>query len=189
MRLGGSLLGVPFTSALIAVLAACGTPTGSPAPSSMSHDCFRLHWEPDTEGAASRAAALRSADIVSYEWSTHTLTVTAATATAVPRQPPLSGVPFAIDIDGQRAYSGLFYTTWSSSGTRSPVIMVDYASPTGSLPGAPRPHVSDSRQPHDLVRLEILRAIPSDYGVHPDPRDNGRVRACFARLGKLGPAD
>jgi len=123
-----------------------------------------------THVALSETPVISDADIVDYDFTTHSLRVTPAALARIPR-PLVEGTPFVVVADGQRIYLGVFTTGRSSMSFAVPNIMVDR-------------RAMFTNQPADTVLIE--RAYPSSsFGVGPDPRSDARVRQALAALQKL----
>jgi len=109
---------------------------------------------------------LTEKDLASYDWQTHTLTLTHSGAQRIPKLEDVGtgGKAFVIMADGQRCYQGAFWTSLSSCSSSLPVIDV-----------WPR---TDS--------FQIQRAYPSaKFAVGDDPRPDERIRRVLKALGKI----
>jgi hypothetical protein len=105
-------------------------------------------------------------DIVSYDWKTHTLRLTAKGKKKLPQDTAVGvhGKRFVIVADGKRCYRGAFWTSFSSVPCEHPVIDVSK--------GAKE------------VRIE--RAYPrADFAKGEDPRPDERIRKVLKQTGKL----
>lgn len=117
---------------------------------------------------------LTEQDIVSYDWQTHTMTLTEAGEKKIPKTLGTGGKEFMIVADGRRCYRGAFWTSFSSISYPDPII--------------------DVVQRGRTVRIQ--RAYPSErFTTGQDPRPDKRIRQVLEALGKIknaeqdGPAD
>lgn len=107
---------------------------------------------------------ISDADIMNYDFTTHTLRLTPEALARLPR-PPVSGTPFVVTAEGEQIYLGVF-TTWASS--------MSFAVPS---------IVADGRMSTNRSRMAVVidRAYPTaQFGVGPDPRNDPRIRQGFA---------
>jgi hypothetical protein len=110
-------------------------------------------------------------DILNYDFTTHTLRLTAEARARLPR-PPVSGTPFVVTAEGRRIYLGVFTTSLSSVSFAVPSIVVD----------AP---IHTNQPPNTLV---IDRAYPTaQFGSGPDPRGHPRIRRALEKRVSLAP--
>lgn len=111
---------------------------------------------------------LTAADIVSYDWNTHTMELTDRGASSIPaaKEVGVHGKPFVVVADGQRCYVGAFWATYSSVAHFNPVIILPFGIKTNSV--------------------TISRAYPSEkIGKGDDPRTDKRVLKALSELHKL----
>ncbi len=108
-------------------------------------------------------------DIESYDWKTHTLTVSRSAIQRL-RPPLVWGTPFVVVADGEPIYVGAFYSALSSASCSIPVIMHER-----------------SLNPDPSGRLMIQRAYPGATGdqMAHDPRSDARIKKALQALGKL----
>jgi hypothetical protein len=126
-------------------------------------DLSRLHL--------SEPPLISEADIISYDFSNHIITLKPEAFARIPTIAPVRGTPFVVVADGQRIYLGGFMTPISSFVLAVPSIMVG---PSVSLPNIP------------TNILVIDRAYPSpSFGVGPDPRGDPRIKSALKALRKL----
>jgi len=114
--------------------------------------------------------------IVSYDWSTHTLTLApgerAKLAAELHKNKQLvSGIPFAINIGGKPIYSGKITSLVSSFSLATPVIVIDQK--------IVEPKLSD-----DQLRIQ-LGYPTSQFFQGEDPRGNPQLRTALRSAGKL----
>ncbi|HEY5503634.1 MAG TPA: alpha-L-rhamnosidase N-terminal domain-containing protein, partial [Sedimentisphaerales bacterium] len=118
---------------------------------------------------------LTAADIVSYDWNTHTMELTDNGVRSIPAAPKEVGVygkPFVVVADEQRCYVGAFWTTISSIAYPNPVIEVPLDTKSN--------------------KVTIRRAYPFLYeknGTKKDPRTDKRIFKVLSELGKLKSPD
>ena len=105
-------------------------------------------------------------DLLSYDWSTHTLLLRHSIWHKLP-EPAVHGAPFVVVADGAPLYVGAFWTSISSLSTPVPVIMWD--------------------RRRESTRLAIQRGYPSPKAAEgvADPRANSRLWKVLEELGKL----
>jgi hypothetical protein len=111
---------------------------------------------------------LTAADIVSYDWNTHTMELTDRGLHSIPatKEVGVHGKPFVVVADGQRCYIGAFWATFSSLGHENPVIELPLDTKTNSV--------------------TIRRAYPSDkFGRGSDHRTDKRIFKVLSELSKL----
>lgn len=119
---------------------------------------------------------IASDDIKSYDWSTHTLTLTPGMrprlADSLTKTGSLvSGIPFAICIGGKPIYKGTFTTTASSFSCSTPVIRVD-------------PIARNTAMLHD--RFTIQLGYPTEkFFKGNDPRPDKRIEEALRAANKL----
>jgi hypothetical protein len=115
-------------------------------------------------------------DIRSYDWPTHTITLapnvrTALAAELLKTRRLVSGVPFAVCLDGKPLYDGKFTISASSFSFATPVIVLD-----------PIAQQSDAIE----NRLRIQLGYPTEeFFKGDDPRDDARIDAALRAAGKL----
>ena len=110
-------------------------------------------------------------DLVSYEWSTHSMKLRPDALAKIPARPSVSGKPFVVVANGKSVYLGVFLSILSSASFAVPTIRVDAQM------------VSPNQPPDTLV---IDRAYPSpSFGAGPDPRGDERIKAALTASGKL----
>ncbi|MGA2070857.1 MAG: hypothetical protein ABSG97_05865 [Sedimentisphaerales bacterium] len=112
---------------------------------------------------------LTAADIVSYDWNTHTMELTDRGLRSIPAAPKEVGVygkSFVVVADEQRCYVGAFWTTFSSIAYPGPVIELPLDTKTNSV--------------------TIRRAYPFEtLGMGSDPRTDKRIFKVLSESGKL----
>jgi hypothetical protein len=111
---------------------------------------------------------LTDGDVTSYDWQTHSMVLTKDAKARLPkaREIGVRGLGFVIVVDGKRLYRGSFWTSFSSIGCPTPVILLD--------------------QDDAGYVLRIRRAYPSDeFAAGPDPRGDERLLQVLRELGKL----
>lgn len=120
----------------------------------------------------SPAPLITEADILNYDFTTHTMRLTQEARARLPR-PPVSGTPFVVTAEGQPIYLGVFTTGLSSMCFAVPSIMVD-----GQF-------IHSNLSPSAVV---IDRAYPTaQFGVGPDPRGDPRIRQALEKRVSLAP--
>ncbi|MBI5687703.1 MAG: hypothetical protein HZC54_21750 [Verrucomicrobia bacterium] len=113
---------------------------------------------------------ISQADIVSYNWTEHSMRLRPEAMARIPR-PPVEGTPFVVIANGERIYMGVFMSCESSMTCAVPAITVN------------RRLVVESQPPDVLV---IERAYPTGLlGAGLGPRDDPRIKAALAALNKL----
>jgi len=113
----------------------------------------------------SPAPVISDAEILNYDFTTHTLRMRPEALGRLPR-PPVSGTPFVVTAEGQQIYLGAFTTGASSMPFAVPSIVVDAPVHTNQSPTA----------------LVIARAYPTaQFGVGPDPRGDPRIRRALEK--------
>jgi hypothetical protein len=116
---------------------------------------------------------LTAADIVSYDWNTHTMELTDGGLHSIPAPPKEVGVygkPFVVVADGQRCYLGAFWATFSSLAYPGPVIELPLDTKTNSV----------------IIR----RAYPFEtLDMKSDPRTDKRIFKVLSELHKLKQED
>ncbi|MFA5310024.1 MAG: hypothetical protein WC370_11180 [Dehalococcoidales bacterium] len=107
-------------------------------------------------------------DIVSYQWDTHEIELTAEAFTRVIQMKiPVSGLSFVVCVDKGPVYWGAFWTPISSQSFGGVTIMTQSPFPGG-----------------DTVTLELGYPSPGFYNGE-DPRSNPEIRASLEQAGKL----
>lgn len=109
-------------------------------------------------------------DIVSYDWQTHTMTLTKSGEKKIPQMKAVGtfGKEFIVVADGQRCYRGAFWCSFSSVGYNHPIIDVANGGRT----------------------VQIQRAYPSaKFATGDDPRPDKRIHQVLEALGKLEDAE
>jgi len=119
--------------------------------------------------ALASGPVISDADIISYDFSNHTMRLGPEAAKRLPK-PPVTGTPFVVVVNGERIYQGAFYTSLSSISYAQPVIVVDN-------PGSTRPQQVDV--------LLIDRAYPVKMARGEDLRSDERIKTALSKLGKL----
>lgn len=123
-----------------------------------------------SEAKLSESAVISDADILSYDFTSHSMVLKPEALARIPR-PPVAGTPFVVVVNGQRVYVGAFTTCLSSFSFAVPSITVDR-------------QLMDTNQPANALIIE--RAYPSPpFGVGTDPRSDRRIRDAFAAVQKL----
>jgi hypothetical protein len=156
--------------ALISALAAL-TP-----PASHADDAL-----PEVDIRSSDGKVIIAAEqIRSYDWETHTLTLTGGTRAVLagrffrrqgiaPGLTLATGIPFSVCVGGKPIYYGNFTTTASSKSFFTPIILVHVPSPQNSVD-----------------QLHIQFGYPTqDFAKGKDPRSDGRIRGALQAAGKL----
>jgi hypothetical protein len=114
---------------------------------------------------------LTDADIVSYNWQTHSLVLTDEGFEKLPTSVGTEGKPFIVVADGQRCYLAAFWTYFSSLSHPNPVINVLSLKPP-------------FRSPDKMITIE--RAYPGPIaGEGKDPRSDKRILKVLTELNKL----
>jgi hypothetical protein len=127
-------------------------------------------WSPATLGRLADLAlveepVISGADILSYDFATHSFLVRRSALLRLP-DPPVWHKPFVLIADGQRIYLGAFSTMFSSYSSSVPTILVDFRDFTNEL--------------------TIDQAYPAPgFAAGTDPRSDERVRAALTGLHKL----
>lgn len=130
---------------------------------------------PDVEiRGADGTVLIASKEIRSYEWVGHILTLEPEAREALKERLPVnrivSGIPFAVTVDGETIYTGNFTMSFSSKSFKTPVIL-NSAFPPGRLAAE---------------ELQIQLGYPTpDFFKGKDPRSDGRIRAALKAQGKL----
>ena len=109
--------------------------------------------------------------IVSYDWDTHTITLTKEGIQRIPASSLIGvrGRSFVIVADGERCYLGAFWSSFSSISCPVPVINI-------LKPGAPI----------ESGTIQIERAYPTArFGTGADPRFDERIKKVLEETGKL----
>jgi len=109
-------------------------------------------------------------DLISYEWSTHTMRLRREALARIPR-PPVQGTPFVMVANGQRVYLGAFVTIVSSMPFAVPTISIDA-------------QMVDPAQPADTLVIQPAYPSPS-FSVGADPRGDERIKKALTGLGKI----
>ena len=118
----------------------------------------------------SASARIAGDDIISYDFSTHSMRLRREALARIP-SPPVHGTPFVVVAHGHRVYLGVFITSASSRSFAVPAIVVDR-------------YVMDPTQSRDTLVIE--RSYPSPkFGVGPGPRGDERIKAALTALQKL----
>jgi len=113
--------------------------------------------------------------IRSYDWTTHTLTlepkVREELAKSLRNDRIVSGIPFAVAVEGKVIYKGMFTTCLSSRSFKTPIIVVDAQAIEPEL-GA------------DQLRIQL--AYPTaEFFEGEDPRSDRRIQEALKASGKL----
>lgn len=109
--------------------------------------------------------------IISYDWDTHTITLTEEGIKRIPASSAIGvrGRSFVIVADGQQCYQGSFWSSFSSFSCPIPVI-----------------NVLRLDAPIESGRIQIERAYPSDkFAQRADPRFDDRIKKVLEETGKL----
>jgi hypothetical protein len=122
------------------------------------------------------AFLVAAGNIVSYDWSTHTLTLApgarAKLAAELPNDSRLvRGIPFAIAVGGKAIYTGKFTSMQSSLSLSTPVILIE-------------PKVLAPELAADQLRIQ-LGYPTAQFFRGQDPRGDARLRAALRATGKL----
>jgi len=127
-----------------------------------------------TSRALSPRPLISGADILSYDFANHLMTLTPE---AFQRIPPAeardlyanSPAPFVVVVNGERIYMGLFVKAVSSASFDLPSII--------------SPQIGRTLPPNTV---RIGRAYPTDsFGAGADPRSDNRIQRALASLHKL----
>jgi HEAT repeat protein len=113
--------------------------------------------------------------IVSYDWDTHTMTLTKEGVQRIPSSSLIGvrGRSFVIVADGQRCYLGAFWSSFSSISCSVPVINIH-------KPGAPI----------ESGKVQIERAYPTGkFAQGKDPRFDDKIKNVLKETGKLRYSD
>lgn len=115
-----------------------------------------------------------SDQIRSYDWATHTLTLTPKAREELAKQLKghlVSGSLFEVAVDGQAVYQGMFTTMESSRSFSTPVIVVDA-------------QALDLRLGADQLRIQL--GYPTEeFFEGKDPRADRRIQEALQAAGKL----
>jgi hypothetical protein len=109
--------------------------------------------------------------IVSYDWDTHTITLTKEGIQKIPASSLIGvrGRSFVIVADGERCYLGAFWTSFSSISCPVPVI-----------------NILRLDAPIESGQIQIERAYPTaQFGIGADPRFDNRIKKVLEETGKL----
>lgn len=117
----------------------------------------------------SSAPVISAADIILYDFSNHAMRLRPEAIKRLPN-PPISGTPFVVVVNGERIYQGAFYTSLSSISYGQPVIVVDNPNPA---------------QPRPVDVLLIERAYPAQLARGEDLRSDERIKNALSKLKKL----
>lgn len=113
------------------------------------------------------APVISTADIVSYNWGTHEIKLTAAGFDRVMAlQVRTWGLPFVVCVDRKPVYWGAFWTPYSSQSFEGVTIML----PLGAQ--------------DNIIRIE-LGYPSSDFSKGEDPRFNPAARKALEQAGRL----
>jgi len=113
----------------------------------------------------SSTPVISEVDIVSYDFSKHAMSLRPEAIKRLPR-PSVFGTPFVVVVNGDRIYTGAFYSSVSSVPFALPVIVVNSPDP-------------------DQGVLNIERAYPQSHAVGVDLRSDERIRNALSSLKKL----
>ncbi len=108
-------------------------------------------------------------DILMYDFSNHSMRLRPEGLAKMPK-PAASGTPFAVVVNGERIYLGVFATCFSSRSFAVPSIVLDR-------------YVIFTNQPPDTLIIERGYPAPG-FGVGPDPRSDNRIKAALKALHK-----
>ena len=103
-------------------------------------------------------------DIIEYDWSSHTVTVSKEAASRIP-VPDSFGTPFIVIVDGKRYYVGGFWSILSSVSCPYPVI-----------------EDMDIRDGQFTIKRSSFGKMT---GETEDPRFDSKIKTCLEALGKL----
>ena len=112
---------------------------------------------------------IEMADISSYDWGTHTITLRRESAVRLARvvQPPRE---FTVTAGGETVYRGRFVSPFQSATVATVVIVL--------------PPLGDEDLTEEQIRLEL--GYPSErYFEGADPRSDPRVRRALEQAGRL----
>jgi hypothetical protein len=124
------------------------------------------------------AVIVAAADILEYEWATHTMTWRPGVMNRVfqaRRNELIRGSPFTVCVGGRPVYRGVFTSTFSSFTQKTVVIVIrvtrDFAEDEqGRLP--------------DAAQLEL--GFPTqEWFAGTDPRGDPAIRVALTAAGKL----
>jgi len=118
--------------------------------------------------------------IRSYDWATHTLTLAPKAREQLAdklrkTKRLVSGIPFAVAVDGEVVYGGTFTSIESSRSFSTPVILTD-------------PTVADPKMGQDQLRIQ-LGYPTSTFFKGDDPRIDKRIHEALKAAGKLAKTD
>lgn len=114
---------------------------------------------------------LIEADLVEYDWPSHTMRVPRALFERLAEQASVSGTPFTVMVDGIAYYRGAMTSVFSSTAQRTVAIVFWREN---DLP----------EQATSEIALELGYPAPAFF-EGDDPRSDLRVRAALSRAGKL----
>src|SRR5215475_2536251 len=106
-------------------------------------------------------------DIIAYDFSKHAMKLKPEALKRLPSRPPAEGIPFVVVVNGERIYTGAFYSNISSISCDLPVIVIDR-------------RALDPTSPADVVLIE--GAYPPSGALGKDLRSDVRVRDALANL-------
>jgi hypothetical protein len=159
--LAGTVIVIGIVAALVVFRAEPGPP---PIPSDPADQVKFL--------ANDGTVLIADADIVSYTWASHMMTLRSGKQRELRKDhlgTLVSGVPFTLSVDGEALYTGTMTTIVSSFSFRTPVLVID-----GCWP--------DLKEDQVCIQL----GFPSDkFFAGDDPRDDPRLRAALQSSGRL----
>ena len=122
---------------------------------------------------------LTNADILTYTWTNHTMSVTSNAIARLPeiRQVGTGGKAFVVIVDGKRRYRGAFWSSGSSISHFHPVILVDHYDPACIAIFRMYPSLDSTEQ------MEFVgdgKKIP-----FPDSREDETLKRVLKELGTL----
>jgi len=125
------------------------------------------------------APFLTDADILSYRWADHSMSIRPEAAGRLPtgQEVGVGGKRFVIVADGVRCYRAAFWSSISSCGYLHPAILADFYDP-GSI-------VIHRAYPTGLGKGDMEAVVDDKGGKMVDPRDNKVLYKALRALGKL----
>ena len=122
---------------------------------------------------------ISAAQILSYEWSTHTLSlapqVRAELARKVMKDRAVAGVPYVVAVGGKTIYKGKFVSVLSSMSFDAPMIVIDGAA-------------LDPKLGEERLRIQLGYPTPQFF-KGKDPRGDDRIRNSLKAGAKLAESE
>lgn len=165
-----------ISAVILLSIASCTSATPEPTPASSEGFAIYLLAQESSPQLLEDLDMLKLAphpllsgnDIVSYTQATHEIELTAqAYETIAALSLPVTGIPFAVCVDGQPIYAGAFWPGYSSISFDG--IVIDPILAT-----------------HEHPFIQIQLGYPgSDFYDSVDPRSDPRILQALERAGKL----